>query len=343
MGVNEPSISLSIIIVNFRSSDLILDALHSIYQFNANLDFEVIIVDNSDDAVGKEKIQKFYPELNWIQMPYNAGFSRANNAGIRVAKGDCVLLLNPDTVSIDDSIQQCYYKLRNSPYVAAGVQLLDIHRQPQISGNFFVKGGLNHLLPIPYWGDFIRWVGYKAKAKVPNVQEANEVEDVDWISGAFLMVKKEAVEKAGLMDEDFFLYGEEVEWCSRLKKTGNLAIFGNLHMIHLEGATINESQNIKEKGYYNLYDKKGLQLMVSNHLRVRKQYGVGWFLFLLSNYCFGVIVFLLFTTIHQLFLLKNPFQQWDRVGAYARNVLALLSLSPKIISNKPYFYKMFGS
>ena len=98
------------------------------------------------------------------------------------------------------------------------------------------------------------------------------------------MVKKEVIAKVGLMDEDFFLYAEEVEWCSRLKGIGKLCIFGYLHIVHLEGGSINTEHRIEEKGYYNLSDKKGLQLMVSNHLRVRKQYGVSWFLFLLLNY-----------------------------------------------------------
>ena len=96
---------------------------------------------------------------------------------------------------------------------------MDIERKKQISGSRFVKWGLNHLLPLPYWGNFLRWVGYKIGSKDPNIQQAKRVEEVDWITGAFLMVKKNAVEKAGFMDEDFFLYAEEVEWCSRLKKS----------------------------------------------------------------------------------------------------------------------------
>lgn len=172
------------------------------------------------------------------------------------------------------------------------------------------------------------------------MREAKPVEEVDWISGAFLMVKKSAVEKAGLMDEDFFLYAEEVEWCSRLKKVGKLCLFGDLHIIHLEGATINKSQNLEEKGYYNLYDKKGLQLIVSNHLRIRKQYGIGWFLILLLNYTWGVFVFLFFSTFHHLFLLQNPLKDWGKIGAFAKNVFKLWLLSPVIIHNKPHFYKM---
>ena len=334
---------LSIIIVNFRSTLLIIDCLRSVYLKNPLLPMEVIVVSNSNVEKEKENVLDLFPEVRWIQMGYNSGFARANNAGIKASLGDHLLLLNPDTVSIDDSITRCCNKLRDSAFVAAGVQLIDIDHKPQISGNFFVKGGLNHLLPIPYWGDFIRWIGYKANAKVPNIAEAKQVDEVDWISGAFLMVKKSTVEKAGLMDEDFFLYGEEVEWCSRLRKVGRLAIFGDMKMIHLEGATINESQKIEEKGYYNLYDRKGLQLMVSNHLRVRKQFGVFWFLFLLLNYTFGIFVFLIASTIHHLFLLQNPFKQWKRVGAYTKNVFILWTLSPKILRNKPYFYKMFGS
>lgn len=336
-----PAVSLSIIIVNYFSAELIYNCIASVYQKTFVFPFEIIVVDNSQDLKGKTKVLEKFPQVQWIEMGYNAGFSRANNAGMKVAKGDTYLLLNPDTLAIDNSIEQCYRQLRESEFVSAGVQLLDEEQQPQISGNFFVKGGLNHLLPIPYWGTFIRWIGYRTKSKVPNVQQARKVEEVDWISGAFLMVKREAVDKAGFMDEDFFLYAEEVEWCSRLKKVGKLCIFGDLYIIHLEGATINKSQQIVEKGYYNLYDKKGLQLMVSNHLRVRKQYGVAWFLILLLNYTWGVLVFAVASFFHQLTTFKNPFAQWRRVGQFAANVLRLWALAPTIISNKPHFYKMF--
>jgi hypothetical protein len=332
---------LSIIIVNYRSADLIIDCIQSIKQFDISLDFEIIVVDNDSKDDGKYRILSQFPEVIWIEMGYNSGFARANNAGMSKAKGDTFLILNPDTISIDDSITQCYYKLNNTNYSAAGVQQLNADHSAQISGNFFVKGGLNHLLPIPYWGELIRWVGYRTKAKVPNVQKAQEIEEVDWISGAFLMVKRKVVEKAGMMDEDFFLYAEEVEWCSRLRKTGMLCIFGDLHIIHLEGGSINRDQNIKEKGYYNLYDKKGLQLMVSNHLRVRKQYGIFWFLFLLLNYTWGVFVFWICSTIHRLFSLRNPFGDWTKVGAFAKNIIKLWLLAPTIIRNNPHFYKMF--
>ena len=81
--------------------------------------------------------------------------------------------------------------------------------------------------------------------------------------------------------------------------------------------------------------------MVSNHLRVPKQYGVAWFLFLLLNYTWGILVFFIGSTIHNLIQLKNPFKDWNKVSKFACNVWKLWLLSPKIISGKPFFYKMF--
>lgn len=331
---------LSIIIVNYRSEKLILDCLRSVRQFNTQ-DFEIIVVNNDETSEASDIIRKEFSAVRLVDMGYNAGFARANNAGMKAASGSVYLLLNPDTLAIDDSIERCHRQLVHSAYLGAGVQQLNRDYTPQISGNFFMKGGLNHLLPIPYWGNFLRWVGYQAGTRPPNVPKAQTVEEVDWISGAFLMVKKEAVQLAGPMDEDFFLYAEEVEWCSRLRKYGKLCIYGDLRIVHLEGGTVDEQQNISDKGYYNLYDKKGLQLMVSNHLRVRKQFGVVWFLFLLLNYSWGVVVFWIGSFFHRLFLLKNPFGAWRRVGAFAKNVVRLWILAPTIIRNRSHFYKMF--
>lgn len=332
---------LSIIIVNYNSGDLLLDCIRSVLRFQSTCALELIVVDNSKNEKERQTILNAFPMIQWIDMGYNAGFARANNAGMRAAKGDAILLLNPDTCALDQSIGQCYERLMQSKYSAAGIQLLNEGYEPQISGSYFVKGGLNHLLPIPYWGSFIRWLAYSAGKAAPGIQNVPTEQEVDWISGAFLMVKRNSIEKAGLMDEDFFLYGEEVEWCSRLKKAGSLVLFGDLKIVHLEGATINKSQNIKEEGYYNLYDRKGLQLMVSNHLRVRKQYGLGWFFFLLCNYTWGWFFFFVCSTLHHLFFHTKPSKDWKRVGRFGKNLLQLWQLLPSFISAKPRFYKMF--
>jgi hypothetical protein len=203
-----------------------------------------------------------------------------------------------------------------------------------------MKGGINHLLPIPYWGDILKGVAKLFNTKKPGVEEVSTEVPVDWISGAFLMVKKEAVLKVGMMDEDFFLYGEEVEWCSRLQKLGRLVLYGDIKIVHLLGEAIKDSTGTSDKTYDNLFDKKGLQLIVSNHVRIRKQYGIGWFLFQLLNYSFGVFVFLIGSFIDHLVHVKNPFADIKKIVGLAKNVAIVWTLSITIIRNQPHFYKM---
>src|SRR5436190_10888262 len=165
-----------------------------------------MIVNNEEIFIGKNPFQSDFPEIAWIDMQYNAGFARANNEGIKKSKGDVILLLNPDTIIPEHALDNCFQQFIRSDYVACGVQLLNEDGSPQISGNYFVRGGLNYLLPLPYTGKFVRALGNFFSIKAPHLADSETLTEVDWINGAFLMVKKSAILKAGLMDEDFFLY-----------------------------------------------------------------------------------------------------------------------------------------
>jgi GT2 family glycosyltransferase len=297
-------------------------------------------MNNDPQDNNKEKFSTLFPSVKWINMGYNAGFARANNEGIRQSSGQAVLLLNPDTIIMYDAIEKCFRRLMQSEYIAASVQLLNEDRTSQITGNFFMKGGLNHLLPLPYLGVFLRFVAFSTGVKKTNVLHANEVEKVDWINGAFLMVKQTAIEKAGLLDEDFFLYSEEIEWCSRLKKQGKLCVYGNISTIHLQGESINKITNTKEKGYLELFDKKGLQLIISHHVRIRKQFGKKWFLFHLLIHTIEILIFSLCSFLDHLFRLSNPFKDWEQIKSYSKNIFRLWKLTPVIWRNKPHFYKI---
>ncbi|MGK2863679.1 MAG: glycosyltransferase family 2 protein, partial [Chitinophagaceae bacterium] len=281
----------SIIIVNYKTPQLILDCLQTIFTNKITLPFEVFVVDNFSEDNSESEIRTKFTDVKWIQMDYNSGFSRANNAGILAASGDVVLLLNSDTLNEQNNIEKCVERFRDSDAVACGIQLLNPDLSPQISGNFFITGGLNQLMALPYMGRLLRWLAYTFKVKKTNVLQVKGTLEVDWINGAFLMVKKEAIEKAGMLDEDFFLYFEEIEWCSRLRKIGKLFIYGDLNIVHLQGGSANEAFKSEGKGYYNLYDRKGLQIMVSALLRIRKQYGVAWFIFHLFIYLITIPVF----------------------------------------------------
>ncbi len=331
---------LSIIIVNYKTPQLLIDCLQTVYQQMAAGRAEVIVVDNASGDNSRALITTVFPQVKWIQMTYNAGFARANNEGIRQSAGEVVLLLNSDTLNVDNAIEHCYQQFVAADYVACGVQLLNADGTPQISGNYFMKGGLNYLLPLPYVGSFLKWLGNQVKVEKPNVPDSSGLVEVDWINGAFLMVKKTAIAKAGLLDEDFFLYAEEAEWCSRLRKTGKLCIYGQYKVIHLQGESANEAFGSSGKGYYNLYDRKGLQVMLSNFVRIRKQFGVGWFLVQLAFYTFTIPLFFIAGFIANVFRFRNPFTDFKMAVRFTGNVARIWRFMPIILSNKPYFYKV---
>jgi len=330
---------LSIIIVNYKTPGLVRDCLAGLFQNSNGISFEVILVDNDSQDGIENIIQTEFPQVKFLQMGYNAGFARANNAAIGHSEAEAVLLLNSDTIIDDNAIGNCFRNFQRSDYVACGVQLLNPDRTPQLSGFFSVKGGLNFLLALPYAGAIVKFLGNLFSVKKPNVPEAKALTEVDWINGAFLMVKRSAFEKAGLMDEDFFLYAEEVEWCSRLRRIGKLCIYGDLHIIHLLAGSSMDTFQSSDKTYDNIFDKKGQQLMVSNFLRIRKEWGAGWFLFMLFLFVMEIPFFLLLHLLFHLFFLPNryPFKTF---GGYVANVWKVITLSGRMLGKKPWFYKV---
>ncbi len=330
---------LSVIIVNYKTPQLLLDCLTSVYNF-ATDKLELIVVDNASADETETLLQKNYPAVRFFQMGYNAGFARANNAGIKMANGENILLLNSDTIILEDAVNKCNEMLAASAFVAAGVQLLNDDGSPQISGNNVMRGGLNYLLPLPYTGRFLKYIADFLKIKRPSVAETKTTLEVDWINGAFLMVKKSVIAKSGLLDEDFFLYAEEPEWCSRIKKHGPLCIFGSLHVLHLQGESANDAFGSAGKGYFNLFDKKGYQIMLSNFLRIRKEFGAGWFFLNLFVYLATIPLFFTAVFFSSVFFKKNAIYTFADAANFTKNIFAVLSFTPKIISRRPYFYKV---
>jgi GT2 family glycosyltransferase len=302
---------------------------------------EWLVVDNSGSESDRELICTQFPFVQWVEMGYNAGFARANNEGMRMATGKVYLLLNPDTLLKPGVVMSACQRLLASTYVAAGVQLVYADGVPQFSGSFFMKGGLNHLLPLPYWGRLLKSVVSWFVREKPAFIHVPSHQEVDWISGAFLMVKREAFEKTQGMDECFFLYAEEVEWCSRLGKLGKLVLFGDLQIIHLIGQSIQEASGASDNSYVNLSDKKGLQLMVSNHLRIRKQYGLFWFFVQLLNHTWAVLFSMVVGSLAYVFKGKSLISGLDKWKGFALNVLKIWLLLPKMIFPGNHFFKEF--
>lgn len=319
-----------------------MDCVESIYRQASQYSFEIIIVDNDSKDDCEEKVMAAFPATRWLQTGYNAGFARANNAGIRIANGEYVLILNADTIITDGAIDKSLTLIKQATdAVGCGVQLLNTDGSNQISGAHFVTGGLNTLLPLPYLGKLIRYLGYRFKSAIPSVQTINDQIEVDWIVGAYILVKKETLQIAGLMDEEFFMYAEEIEWCSRLRKQGKLYLFAKPKVIHIGGATSSDYYTTGEnENSKNLWNKKGRQIIVSNMLRIRKQFGAGWFLIIAGTYLFEIPIFFICLLLHKIFTVNKATYTFKNWIDYVKNMGVLLRYFFKIFFNQPHFYKV---
>jgi GT2 family glycosyltransferase len=334
---------LSVIIVNYKSAFHVLNCIESIYQHTTKHSFEIIVVDNDSSDDSETKILSAYPAVIWLQTGYNAGFARANNVGIRKATGENILLLNADTIVLDGAVDKTIDLFQQTPdAVGCGVQLLNSDGSHQISGAHFIKGGLNFLLPLPYLGRFVRFLGYKLNTRPPSVKEVSKTEEVDWIVGAFIVVRSEVLKESGLLDEDFFMYAEEIEWCSRLRKQGKLYLFEEPKVIHLGGGTSSDYYETDEnENSKNLWNKKARQIIVSQMLRIRKQYGMAWFLAIWGFFIIEIPVFVIGLLCEKLFRFGKSRFGWKDVSGYIKNMIYLLNYIFKIIRNKPFFYKVY--
>jgi GT2 family glycosyltransferase len=221
--------SLSIIIVNYNTKQLLENCLNSLFlhcqKELENNEYEIIVVDNGSKDNSSDLIQsskfKVQSSIEWIQNIDNLGFSAANNIGIKRAKGDLILLLNSDTVVKVNSVQGMVAFMNNLP-AEKGASTCKIllengkmdsacHRgfpTPWNAFCYFTK--LEWLLP-----EFKIFSGYHEYYKNLKI-----IHEVDAISGAFFMTSKNVIEKVGLLDEDYFMYGEDLDWCYRIKQAG---------------------------------------------------------------------------------------------------------------------------
>ncbi|MFN5422919.1 MAG: glycosyltransferase family 2 protein [bacterium] len=332
---------LSIIIVNYKSSQHVLNCLHSIDECRMQIKYEIIVVDNASNDGSKELILSIHEGVIWIQSEYNAGFARANNVGIRAARGRNVLLLNADTIIKNNAIEQTVTLFdKNKQFSACGVQLLNPDGSKQLSGAKFIRGGVNNFLALPYIGDFLRIIGYRSGMKQHNVVDLDKDEQVDWIVGAFLMTRRTVIDMAGLLDEDFFMYAEEIEWCSRIRQYGPMILYHQPTVIHIGGGTSSSYYNKESnENFSSIHDQKGKQIVLSQWLRIRKQYGLIWYAIHLITYYFAIVFFGICVTIDKLIRGRKSIHDYSQWLGYSKNLIKLSKFIPSIAINKHQFYK----
>jgi GT2 family glycosyltransferase len=213
-------LDLSIIIVSWNTQVLVRQCLLSLRKSSCGLRAETIVVDNASSDGTPEMIALEFPEVILIRNRENLGFARANNIGLKIAKGRYVALINSDVTVLQDCLQSLIRYLDNHGSVGlsgprmltpAGVASSSCMRQPTLA--IFIA----HALGLASF--FKRFALHLTNAGSTAVQE------VDVLNGWFWVARRSALEEVGLLDERFFMYGEDIEWCGRFRKNGWKVVF----------------------------------------------------------------------------------------------------------------------
>ncbi len=230
---------LSIIIVNHDRRDLISQALNSLQNATTGIEHEIIVVDNASLDLSQPMIQGKYPDVKLIENAKNVGFSKAANQGLRAAQGEYVLLIHPDTITNDDTLTKTLAFMDTHPK-AGGLGVRMINGQ----GQFLPESKRG--LPTP-WAFFFRMTRlYRLfpKSRLINRYHADWVEEfetaeVDILSAAFMLIRRSVLAKTGLLDERFYIYGEDIDLSYRIRLAGyKNYYFPKTYIIHLRGLSL---------------------------------------------------------------------------------------------------------
>lgn len=232
---------LTVVIVSYNVSHYLLQCLDSLGSALRGVDSEVIVVDNHsrDDSVAL--VREFHSEVKVIENIHNLGFSKANNIALRQARGEYALLLNPDTIVADNTISDCLAFLDRHPDAgAAGVMMLNADGTvapesrrgvPTPMTSFYKLSGLGKLFPRSrrfgrYYLGHLSW---------------QSPQQIDIVSGAFCMLRCSVLQKVGLLDEDYFMYGEDIDLSYRILKHGATNWYLPYHILHYKGESTQKS------------------------------------------------------------------------------------------------------
>jgi hypothetical protein len=218
-------IETSVIIVSWNVRQLLKACLVSIevHWKEKGQPIEVIVVDGGSEDGSAEMVRQEFPEVTLIAMAENVGFPKGNNIGLERAQGDYLLLLNPDTEVLDDAVNTMASFLKENPEVGiVGPRLLNPDGTQQPSRRRFptMATALFESTWLEAWAPS-KVLSHYYMTDLPDTEQT----DVDWLVGACLMVRRDAVRDVGPMDEDYFMYSEELDWCRRIKDAGWRIVF----------------------------------------------------------------------------------------------------------------------
>lgn len=233
---------LSVIIVNYNVKHFLEQCLFSVRQALTDINGEVIIVDNNSVDGSGLMVREKFPEYIYIQNQENKGFSKANNQGIKQAKGQYILLLNPDTVVEEDTFRKCIKFMDSHPEAGAmGVKMIDGKGRflpeskrslPKPSVAFYKIFGLSKLFPNSrIFGRYN--LGFLSQ---------DQIHEVDILPGAFMFLRKKTLQQTGILDEDYFMYGEDIDLSYRIIQSGlKNYYYPETTIIHYKGESTKKS------------------------------------------------------------------------------------------------------
>lgn len=238
---------VSIILVNYKTKDLTINCIESIYEKTKDLNFEIFVVDNNSDDGSIEAIEEKFSDIKIIKNQENYGFGKANNIAIKVAKGKYIFCLNTDTLLINNAIKNLFdFMEDNNTIGACGGNLYDAQNNPVMCYSDFPN----------LWNcTSLSWLIRKVIPSARN-KTVKKVKEVDFVAGADIFFRKDVLDKIGLFDEKFFMYCEEVDLCKRIKDNGySIKIVPEAQIIHLAGKSStnfwrNTKMRVKSKYIY---------------------------------------------------------------------------------------------
>lgn len=226
--------TLSIIIVSWNVRELLRQCLYSIAECREKLALQVIVVDSASRDGSSDVVASEFPWVTLLAQDENVGFPRGNNIGMNVAGGEYLLLLNPDTVVVDRALQEMIAYMDGHPEIGVlgprlrfpdGAIQSSRRRFPSLLTAFFESTWLEPWAPRRILQSY----------RIEDVPD-DQIAEVDWITGAAMMVRRSVVEQVGQMDEHYFMYSEELDWCRRIKEAGwRIVYFPEAEVIHHVG------------------------------------------------------------------------------------------------------------
>lgn len=266
---------LSVVIVSYNTNELLVECLASVKVAIKSLKAEVFVVDNNSHDGTPEMVKKKFPWVSLIANPDNKGFSKANNQAIKIARGKYVLILNPDTKVLADTFTTMIGYMEKNPDVGVSTCRVEFP-----NGNLDVD--CRRHFPTP-WRSFCHFSGLSKMFKGSKIfdqynygyQKDSVEHDVDACVGAFMLIRKDAIKKVGMFDEEFFFYGEDLDWCYRFHLEGYRIVFTPItKIIHYKGASSGIKKQSQEVSKATKESKKMVMRQTVRAMRIfyRKHY-----------------------------------------------------------------------